>query len=312
MTDPRLAALSSIKIESSRVEYCKSHIVLLCGGRSPEKGHPDDPTPSVQSLRHALETDLNNRIEFFKPEDVTNWQVDAIFRNLIDLEVELAAMCSLVVIILESPGAIAELGAFSQLKEFNDKIVAVCSEGHFQNDSFIKLGIFRHISNDKRTAVKSYPFEVGFPLTITAEIIEDVVVDVQRELDELPKSQLLKVSNSSHVFVLLYELIKLFVAVKESELLDYLSKLGVDVGRDQLRGKLFLLQRFRLISLEVYSDSQFYVARNSEFHRVNFAANSSVPIDKLRISTECKEFYNTSGKDNHRLRVIRRLFGGGK
>lgn len=308
MHDPRNAVLDAIKLDESRVEYCSSHIVLLCGGRSPEKQRPEDPDPALSSLRHALVINPKNHIEFFKPEDVTNWQVDAAFKNLIDLEVELAAICSLVVIILESPGAIAELGAFSQLAEFNNKIVVVCSEGHFQNDSFIKLGLFRHIRSFKESAIKSYPWQTTTPTSITDEVVEDVVLDVQSELDRLPKSQAFKKDNNCHVFVLIYELVNLFIALKETELLEYLGRLGVYLSKEALKGKLFLLERFQLLRVEVYSDSQFYFVRYG-YHWVSFSADTSTPIDKLRIGVDCKEFYNNTPKHNHRARAIRRVNG---
>ena len=308
MLDPRIAVLDAINLDESRVEYCSSHIVLLCGGRAPEKNNPDDPDPPTSSLRHALVTNPKNQIEFFKPEDVTNWQVDAAFKNLIDLEVELAAICSLVVIILESPGAIAELGAFSQLEEFNSKIVAICSQGHFHNDSFIKLGIFRHIKSFKESAIKSYPWQTTSPPSIAEEIIDDVVYDVQDELNKLPKTKTFKKNNNCHVFVLICELIALFVALKETEILEYLAQLGIVVSKEKLRGKLFLLERFQLINAETYSDSLFYLAKHN-YHRVSFATYASHPIDKLRIQVDCSEYYKDTSKHNHRSRAIRRLNG---
>lgn len=310
MLDPRACALEAINLDDSRVAYCDSHVLLLCGGKAPEKDRPDDPDPPIKSLRHALMKSHDHRLEFYTPENVTDWKDDGVFKNLIDLELELAAISSLVVIILESPGAIAELGAFSQLEEFNKKIIVILSR-EFRPDSFIGLGILRHIESFNSRAVRGFPWAVDFPQTITEELVSDVISDLGEEVGRLPGTQLLKITNNSHVFILLYELINLFVAVKESELIEYLAIFGLTVKKDEMRRKLFLMRKFKIIEHLNYSDSWFYVVSRSEFHRVILKSKDGSVIDKIRLSIDCRKFYNSTGKDNHRLRVIRGKFGGG-
>lgn len=311
MQDPRLSALEAINLKESRVAFCNSHVILLCGGRAPEKSHPDDADPPISSFRHALLTSDRHDLEFYTPENVTDWKEDGMFNNLIDLEVELAAISSLVVIILESPGAIAELGAFSQLKEFNDKLMVFLAK-EFHVDSFIRLGILRHISKGNERAVRTYPWETRYPSSISDELIDDVCGDMREYLEKIPKNPTLKPSNLSHVLIVLYELAHLFVAVKENEFFNYLTTLGVSIKREELRRKLFLLVRFKILEHLNYSDSWYYVVSRSQFHRVVWAVNKGSKFDRLRISVECRQFYSDSGKDKHRLRVIRERFGAGE
>lgn len=309
--DPRIETLESINLSDSRIHYnSKAHIVLLCGGRSPSKAHPNDPEIPIRSLRHALVENHDHQLELFKPEDVTDWNGDGVFKNLLDLEIDLASMSSLVVVLLESEGAIAELGAFSQLKEFDNKIKVIVPLEYAEAPSFIELGIFRHVRASKKGAVKYFPWEARHPGTITAELVTDVASEIQDELNELPKTQLIRLDNSSHILILTHQLIDIFVALKEGELLDYLAKVGVNINKDELKRNLFLLQRFRLISREIYSDSVFYVATSSETHQVVFVSKAGKVIDRFRLPIQCRQHYKATGKDKHRLQVIKRRFGG--
>lgn len=301
--DPRHPLISTIDIGTSRVEFSDSPIVLLCGGAVKEKDRPEDVDPPIRSLRHAI-TRTHTAYEIFRPEEITSWHFDGIFKNLMTFEADLASICSLVVIILESAGSLAELGAFSQLSDLSKKIIAIKSS-KFNNDlSFINLGILRFISERHQSSVKIYPWDIGNPNSISAELISDVISDIGYELSVLPRSQVLKPSQGSHIVVLICEVIKLFSALKEQELLGYLSSLGVEITKDELKRKLFLLEEFRLIRKETYSDSTFYLRSNEAYHRLRLALKEGAILDAFRFNIECLEYYNSDSKHRNRVRAI--------
>ena len=303
--------MSSLDISTCRIEFSDAPIVLLCGGKVNSKNHADDPTPPVASLRHAI-VDSHTSFEVFRPEEITGWQSDGVFKDLMSFERELASICSLVVIILESEGALVELGAFSQLAELSDKIIAICTSKHVTKKSFINLGILRFISEKKRTSVKSYPWEEKNPSSITAEVINDATSDIKEELSKLPKSQVFKSDQNSHIIVIICELLRLFVALKESEILEYLTHFSTPISRDNLRGKLFLLLEFRLIKTQNYSDALFYMRSNETYHKLRLSLKEKAEVtDILRIEFQCLEFYKSNEKHRNRLRAIA-LAGQGK
>lgn len=308
MDDPRLSALEALNLKESRVVFCNSHVILLCGGRAPIKAHADAADPPISSFRHALLLSDRHNLEFYLPENITDWKEDGVFNNLIELEVELAAISSLVVIILESPGAIAELGAFSQLSQFNEKLMVFLSR-EFQADSFINLGILRHIKKYNPDAVRVYPWETRYPALINEELIDDVCGDINEHVKGLPKNPKLKISNISHLFVVIYDLVELFVALKESEIATYLNFFGIKLKIDDLRAKLFLMKKFGLLEHLDFSNSWYYLVSKNQFHRVAWSVNKGANFDRLRTSVDCRKFYAESGKDKHRLRVIRQRFG---
>lgn len=306
--DPRLIALQRINLSTARVEFNDSHIVLLCGGPVPLKEHADAPDPPISSLRHAI-TASHPSFEIFRPEEITDWHADGLFKNLMSFEQELAGICSLIVVILESAGSIAELGAFSQLSDLSSKMIAIKSHD-FETEknviSFINLGILRFLREGKESAVRTYPWSISPPFSIETTTLQDVVTDIEATVAELPKSASFNSSLSTHKAALLCELVSLFAAVKESEFLAYFEHLAVGITRDELRRKLFLLKRFRLLQEKTYSDATFYVAGQYPFHHLRLGSKDDARIDAARISTECLNFYKSDNKQRHRHRVLTR------
>ncbi len=296
--DPRAVFLNGLDISACRVEFSNAPVVLLCGGQVKFDAAPGT---GALSLRHAIATSQTG-FELFRPEEITGWSSHGIFPDLMSFERELASICSLVVIILESEGALVELGAFSQLSELSERIIAVRSSAFADDDSFINLGILRFIKAKNQTAVKSYPWEIKKPASISTEITLDVITDIHEELAKQPKSQSLKLALSPHVIVLICELIRLFIALKEHEILEYLQDIGVTTSRDTLRGQLFLLTEFRIIRKQEYSDAVFYMRSNVPYHKLRVTlTDKTAPVDPLRIEVQCSEYY-LGHNDKHRNR----------
>lgn len=296
--DPRTLLLNGLDIDACRIEFSDAPVVLLCGG----KVEFDAPSESPEfSLRHAISRSFTT-FEIFRPEEIKSWQADSIFSDLISFERELASICSIVVIVLESEGALAELGAFSQLSELSEKIIAIRSSHFVAHDSFINLGILRFIAAKKHSAIKSYPWDIKDPSSITSEMTQDVIADIKEELSKLPQSQILRPQNKPHVITLICEFVRLFMALKENEIFDYLLLVGASTTIEQLRGQLFLLNEFRLIQKQMYGDAIFYMRSDVPFHKLRIAMKEkNASVDQLRIETQCSEYY-AANSEKHRNR----------
>ncbi|AXO89931.1 hypothetical protein DZC75_18685 [Pseudomonas parafulva] len=106
--------------------------------------------------------------------------------------------------------------------------------------------------------------------------------------------------------VLIYELIRLYVAIKESEILDALKFFGRELQREDIRRKLFLLQQFSLVQKITYSDSMFYACGNETFHNLRVVLKSGASFDPLRRHVECVEYYKNNNSERNRNRAIER------
>lgn len=302
--DLRKKIIDDLDLTSARVEFSQKPIVLLCGGAVPEKVRPEDPEPPFKSIRHRIVKCFPD-YEIFRPEEIDNWQADGVFKNLMDFESDLASICSLIVVILESEGAIAELGAFSQLGDFKKKLVVIVSDEYADRDSFINLGILRYILRDHETGVKRYPWDVKSPKEATDDVVSDMIEDIKEELDGQQKSQILKIFSEAHLMVIIYELTRLFVALKEIEIIDAISILGYEIKKDNLRRKLFLLERFDFVKKISYSDSHFYAATNPHFHSVRFTLKSKEVFNPIRIRLDTLNYYKETKGERNRVKAIK-------
>jgi hypothetical protein len=303
MDDPREKFLSQLDLNKCRVELSQSPIVLLCGGKV-----PFGPLANARTLRHALTLRLPD-FEIFMPEEITNWSIDSRYKNLVDLEKDLASICTLVVIILESPGSIAELGVFSQIEEFKNKLT-VFTSSKMDPNSFINLGILRHIKSQNDTRVRKYPWIPEKATNFGEEFVDNVIADIAKELKQLNGSQKLNIQLGSHLAVAICTLLELFIALKENELISYLAIMGRSIlPINRLRGMLFLLEKFRLVREVEYSDSTFFVRGNEEFHNLRLASLTESKLDAFRVNFECKAYYKNDS-DGHRRYVIKTIRQG--
>lgn len=303
--DPRLAFLEGLDLPSCRIEYASAPIVLVCGGRVPDpKPYPEAPDPPLASLRHAI-SNAHPAFEIFRPEEIKDWHSDAVFKDLVGFERALAGICSLIVIVLESAGALVELGAFSQLPELADKSITICSNKFIKHASFINFGILRFLAEKDASRVKSYNWETLRPESISEELVSDVVADIEAELSKIPKSAIFRSDQDAHCMVVIAELLRLFAVLKEHEILEYLQKCGFIISMEQLRGKLFLLKFFRIVDTAQYSDAKFYISGAEQYHRLRLASlDKTKPVDALRIEAQCLEYYRTESKYKNWNRAI--------
>jgi len=303
MKDPRGEIIADLEISSCRIVHTDTPVVLLCGGIVKIKEHPDFPDPSIESLRHLV-VQAETNFELFRPEEITKWQEDAVFKNLVDFETELAAICSLVVIILESPGAIAELGAFSQLNELRDKLVVIKSSSFTKADSFINLGILSYLKETNVESVKTFPWDVNKPEEIGNEMVIDIVDEIAARLKKISKTRSLKTTQESHATTLICDLIRIFVALKQAEIYQYSLNLGFKVSLEEVKRKLFLLEKFQLIKLVEYAGATYYCRTKEPYNRLRLSSASKKRLEDTDITLDCLAYYKES-RDRHRLGAIR-------
>lgn len=116
--------------------------VFLCG-KQPRARHHD--------LRAQLEVLLERRMgcEAFLGEDIEDIHVKARSTNVLSIEVSEAITADIILVFLESPGAIAELTAFSLDERIKDKLVVFNDKKHKQEDSFLNRGPLSLLKRDQ-------------------------------------------------------------------------------------------------------------------------------------------------------------------
>jgi len=119
------------------------------------------------SLRDALRRELSGRryilgFDVYYPEELFEELLTGSQKgDLLELENMLARSVHAVVILLESPGAIAELGAFANHAELQDKLVVVVDKKYLRKKSFIMLGPVAHLRKRTKSQVIYFDFRRG-------------------------------------------------------------------------------------------------------------------------------------------------------
>lgn len=309
MQTPLLRTLAtSLEVEKLRLTNFPGFI-FLCGGQLPQASRPPQ---SVRAYFHAHVRQTNPRIfnKLILAETIKEWYLDGTYGDLLQLEEDLAHLASLTILFLESPGSIAEFGAFTLLPPIQSKLCAVIEHGHYNSESFIKLGPIRHLENLRRDAVHVYPWrrtptndlvDEGKALELVAELSEDIELSLQ----SVPKEFLLDREDSGHIMLLLVDLLDLLVIATESDLLDVLQLANLKPLRKRLRQLLFVLRKLRLVTLYTYGRStQKYYISVAKVPFVRYAFNSSAPTtNRERWRHLFRNAYDA--EDPRRLRALR-------
>lgn len=123
----------------------REYSIFLCGGRSASALSNRD---KIKSEIHALRSKYNYKV--FYPETLfVNLLHGHERRDLLSLENLLADSVHAVVLIVESAGALVELGAFSNHEKLARKLVVIVDQKYERDRSFVNLGPVRLLRQKK-------------------------------------------------------------------------------------------------------------------------------------------------------------------
>ncbi|UXF72561.1 retron St85 family effector protein [Stenotrophomonas maltophilia] len=296
MDDPRTHFLSQLDLSKTRVRAFEG-FVLLCGGASGADAHP------VKSVRHLIQSELTNgrHSEIAKrvrlAEETNDWFDGGVYSDLVTFEEHLAGLSAVVVLIVETAGSIAELGAFSVSTPFIDRLLVIISQDHYSQDSFIRLGPIQKLENASPESVLVYDWHeraVGGRLTENFELIRadltEVVSKIQGYVSPSGRQHVFRATEPAHVMSLICELCDLFGALNESDIAGYLAKLSLPVDAKQLSQYIFLLQKCQILFMKPRGHGRYFYVENWS-GRVSFAYQEGAKFNKERLKVDTVSYY---------------------
>ena len=290
-----------VDIRKARVKPFDGFI-FLCGGPS------DITSPKPISLRDAIQrelakSDLHSRIKV--AEDYKNWATDSVYSDLVAFESHLAELSTVIVLVLESPGAIAELGLFSAVNEFQDKLLIFVDQSHYQADSFIRLGPIQYLEKRFNNAAHCHRFLSNngrtFDPSAAEEIQQEMAQAISERLSRRDNEQPFNKERWLHKALLICDILNIYSALTIRELRDKIRSLDLDLNEGDVRQVLYLLEQVDLITMEPSGTQRFYVTLSSHDHLIH-AANS-LDLDRVRVGT--LETYRD--RDKKRFRAIQQV-----
>lgn len=278
MDDPVLAFVKSVKLSECRIVNTPN-LVFLCGGDT-----GDDPKPYLSArdyFHRHLKKNLPSLIKRVRLAEVINdWFDHDVFCDLLELEEYIAALADLIILFVESPGSIAELGAFATSNHLRPKTLAIVSSTYQQTGTFIADGPVRRL--EKENLVRYFDWD---PNAIndseTLEALHDMSEELAQFLTDREKDvvteQLLDRESHSHTMLLMADLIDILGITSETEITECLNEWGYGLDRRRLTQYISLLEHLKIIKRLPFSAQKYYVSRvPSTYVRYDFNADATL------------------------------------
>jgi hypothetical protein len=223
--------------------------VFLCGANNGEKG------PSAR--RKALIEFANKHIKqshFFLAEKVfSNLEKHGHKSNALDIEHWLTEIADRVIIILESPSAFTELGAFSH-KELREKIIVINDKKFEKENSFINLGPIKAIKDKRPKNILTYNMSpkgisdldgIGeiFPFII------DLIPQYTKTNNKYLKDELVPSVFNKRTVQFVHDLILIFAPLTTKEIIEVLNTVFGEQSYKKLNAVLSFLEAVDFIHL---------------------------------------------------------------
>jgi hypothetical protein len=254
-------------------------LIFLCGAN---KGI-NTPSKRREAVKRFIEScSQDYRVVYAEPffEEFSKDNSRKKEFNLLDLEEDISKISDLIIIILESPGSICELGAFSRAL-FRNKLVVINNSDYLTEDSFINGGPLKAVSDSKGRVLW---YEMRSNGVTQLDGIGSVFSDIRKILgialgrktrSRVHKIIPLDVDKSSLYFI--HDLIHFMGPVSYVEIVRFLIALfGQDESYDSLKKILAILKSsgmvcssevstsngkkewvYRTLSKETYLDYEF-------------------------------------------------------
>lgn len=144
---------------SSRINL-PEELVFFCGGRrrSQSQNTAEENIPSFRDKLEQLWRNEQGVLEVagcraILAEDINALIQDSPYSDLLEFEADISAISACVLLLSESPGSFAELGAFAIISEIAQNLVVVFDDQFLDPPSFIADGPIRRIRTANRSQV---------------------------------------------------------------------------------------------------------------------------------------------------------------
>jgi hypothetical protein len=301
--------LSSLDMDNLRV-IPPDDLIFLCGGPIADVS---DGASSVRDsfIRYVWNEKSKVADKFRTAEEITDWFHEEGYSDLILFERHIAQLSTVVILFLEGPGAIAELGVFSQIDEIAEKLLVFVRELHYENTSFIRLGPIKYLESKYPGRIHVYPWDVvtslvaDRPVLATVDAINpDMLEDLEGVLEEHKKTEKFNCSNDGHRMMLIADLIEYMHALKFEEIVEVLKRFGIHEGHKTVSQYLFLLSKLGFVLLVARGHDRYYVSASGA-RLMNYAFKPEAE-ERNRDGIRARIFEHYKEHDERRFKALKK------
>lgn len=252
-----IEAFSKLELKNFKVNQ-KLHRFFLCGGEVNVKSHIP-PSFRDRFISHFSSNAKELSDGIVLAEKFNDYFKDSAYPDLLVFEDEIANLASLVIIFLESPGSLVELGMFCTKPNFYKKIIIVAPSEETKNqDSFIYLGPLENIKRKDNTSVVFYPWPKVDDLKYDKNHLIDLLEAVQDKVAKIHSLVQFNRDNSGHLAMLIAEVIRLTSPILITEIEYALESLNLELSLNQVKRHIYLLTKLEFIDCYEYGGGYVY------------------------------------------------------
>lgn len=260
MVDELKALFDDLDLEQLRVKR-PSKFLFLCGGAIPvdpqSKTRPENLRDYICRVRP-----LKWNHEIVLAESATDLYQATSYHDLISFEEDIARIAAVVMVIAESAGSLAELGAFSANETIRKSLRVIISQNREQQKSFVRYGPVERVKKTERGYLGIFPWRThsnGWVILKSAQPhYSEIRKFIFSHVNSTPNSVIYNRLNESSVFYLIYWIINLCVAVSPVVLHRYLTYIIPQISEEEMRNKIYCMQLARWVGMEAYSNKDYF------------------------------------------------------
>ncbi|WP_375600008.1 retron St85 family effector protein [Devosia sp. Naph2] len=219
--------------------------IFLCGGKIGE--NPKVPV----SLRHylLLERKIEPRIkaQVILADKANQLYRDTAYKDLISFEEDIALISASVMVITESAGSLAELGAFTA-NQVTRPHVSIISQTEFsQTESFVRYGPIERVKRDDEERVAFIPWRInGKGLVIKSSVsghVGNIVSFVNDTVAKVAAEELYSHVKPMHKFINILWLLHNCTAMSVMQIQSYKKTIfGSDLTINEIKNILYCMK----------------------------------------------------------------------
>lgn len=234
------------------------HHLFVCGGLVDIKS-VIPPSFRHRFISYSAQKNPQIHDSIVQAETFKDYFKENAYPDLLVFEEEIANIASLVIIFLESPGSLVELGMFCTKPDFYKKLVIIAPQEQVHaEDSFIYLGPLENIKKKEPTSVLVYPWPCDNTINYDTCHLMDLCLTIEDKLSSIAKNVAFNAENSGHMAFLIAEIIRINYPILIGEIELALIALGINIKQSDINRHIYLLNKLDIIHSTFYSGYRYY------------------------------------------------------
>ncbi len=239
-----------------------NRFTFLCGGRledSASKSAPICLRDYLVRIR-GVEKKLGHPIVL--AENAQQIYRDTSYPDLITFEEDIAKIAAVVLVISESAGALAELGAFSSTPDILNALRVLISEENHEQESFVRFGPIKRVEEIDRERIGVFPWRVNksgqiIQASVKADYVE-IVNFLKGHVESTPETSYRNMMDGARVFYDIMWITYLADAITPGLLYELVRKLNPGETDEALRNKIFCMKVAGWMATISYGGRDYY------------------------------------------------------